>query len=470
MNKLKEKAKDEQENQNAVTSDDDFTEFESYQSQNETQLAAQNTAQKIMNNRADSITHSSTTESLVDIQAVKSFTPSMTSSGYGSQAVSTLTLSSEDSASIRSMSIDETPDHVEKSKDGAHHKKNDENGEEDDTPNLIDLAVADENLLLPLKPVLPPGNVETIEDSQMKGSSSETDTESVIEASVGNEKVNPDNFEKSVENSENSLESSEEKVEEKISKNSEKEISVENKVNDSKGDGDKVVATGDQNGEIKTDHKVKGQGDEKKVDVIDLYSETAMDELEALGDENSGSKKDESTEPSTANSSDSGAGDLKKENSEDSLQSPRSECSDTATHGETKDHEKVVRRTSSEKVKLRADARKSLNLDPRIKKEARENRRSMPEHKLNKFAPSPLKPGARLPGSHDNLSVQKKKAELEESYDSDFSSSVQSLEGAIDGENDVGGVRHGAESPEGYCSGKSCSVEICWAYSVSMRS
>ncbi|CAG2063913.1 unnamed protein product, partial [Timema podura] len=37
-------------------------------------------------------------------------TPSTTSSGYGSQAVSITNLSSEDSMSIRSMSVDETPD------------------------------------------------------------------------------------------------------------------------------------------------------------------------------------------------------------------------------------------------------------------------------------------------------------------------------------------------------------------------
>ncbi|GFN88020.1 kinesin-like protein kif13a [Plakobranchus ocellatus] len=48
------------------------------------------------------MTPSSTTDSLTDTHG-KGYTPSMTSSGYGSQAVSTLTLSSEDSASIKSM-------------------------------------------------------------------------------------------------------------------------------------------------------------------------------------------------------------------------------------------------------------------------------------------------------------------------------------------------------------------------------
>ncbi|XP_064651713.1 kinesin-like protein KIF13A isoform X3 [Lineus longissimus] len=465
LNKQKaEKPQDQPENQNTVASDDDFTEFESYQSQTETQNAAQNTAQKIMTNRTDSITHSSTTESLVDIQAVKSFTPSMTSSGYGSQAVSTLTLSSEDSASIRSMSIDETPDHAEKSKDGTNHKKDGgEHGEEGDTPNLIDLAVADENLSLPMKPVLPGNNEISGGESQMKGSSSEADSESVIEVSVGN-KVDSG---KVVENSAK-VESSEKNI-----GNSEKKSEVESveNVSDVSVKTGEVVATGDQNGnegESKVkgqgEGKVKGQGEGKKVEAIDLYSETAMDELEALGGEINEPKKEDGTV--TANSSDSGTGDLKKENSEDSLQSPRSESSDTVTHGEIKDHEKVVRRTSGERVRLRGDVRKSLNLDPRVtnsKREAtRENRRSMPEHKLNKMAPSPLKPGARLPGSHDNLSVQKKKAELEESYDSDFSSSMQSLEGALNGENDVSGVHRGVESPEGYTSdGEDDGVSLC---------
>lgn len=40
----------------------------------------------------------------------KSNTPSSSSSGYGSQAVSITNLSSDDSMSIKSISVDETPD------------------------------------------------------------------------------------------------------------------------------------------------------------------------------------------------------------------------------------------------------------------------------------------------------------------------------------------------------------------------
>ena len=80
---------------------DEFQEFESYQSQHCSPLADKMVAQ-----RPTSISHSVTADSLMEIQT-KSFTPSMTSSGYGSQAVSTLTLSSEDSVSIRSINLDE---------------------------------------------------------------------------------------------------------------------------------------------------------------------------------------------------------------------------------------------------------------------------------------------------------------------------------------------------------------------------
>ena len=47
----------------------------------------------------------------------------MSSSGYGSQAVSSQTLSSEDSSSVRSMSIDDTPENGDKSKTDNHGHK-----------------------------------------------------------------------------------------------------------------------------------------------------------------------------------------------------------------------------------------------------------------------------------------------------------------------------------------------------------
>lgn len=56
------------------------------------------------------LTSSRTVDSLVELQCTKINTPSMSSSGYGSQAVSTTNLTSEDSISIKSISVDETPD------------------------------------------------------------------------------------------------------------------------------------------------------------------------------------------------------------------------------------------------------------------------------------------------------------------------------------------------------------------------
>ncbi|KAK9723131.1 CAP-Gly domain [Popillia japonica] len=55
------------------------------------------------------ISTSRTLDSLVEL-APKTSTPSASSSGYGSQAVSSTNLTSEDSMSLRSISIDETPD------------------------------------------------------------------------------------------------------------------------------------------------------------------------------------------------------------------------------------------------------------------------------------------------------------------------------------------------------------------------
>ncbi|XP_063992810.1 kinesin-like protein KIF13A isoform X2 [Diachasmimorpha longicaudata] len=56
------------------------------------------------------LTTSRTLDSLAELQSTKITTPSMSSSGYGSQAVSTTNLTSDDSISIKSISVDETPD------------------------------------------------------------------------------------------------------------------------------------------------------------------------------------------------------------------------------------------------------------------------------------------------------------------------------------------------------------------------
>ncbi|XP_059167567.1 kinesin-like protein KIF13A isoform X3 [Physella acuta] len=95
---------------------DEYQDFESYQSQQTAQGG------KLSMNMSPS----STGDSIGDAHA-KGYTPSMTSSGYGSQAVSTLTLSSEDSASIKSIEENSDP--------ARHHPKltsGDHSGDSDD--------------------------------------------------------------------------------------------------------------------------------------------------------------------------------------------------------------------------------------------------------------------------------------------------------------------------------------------------
>ncbi|XP_076752866.1 kinesin-like protein KIF13A isoform X2 [Xylocopa sonorina] len=76
-------------------SDADYSEYDSYQAP----------AKPVK-----PLTSSRTLDSLVELQSTKINTPSMSSSGYGSEAVSTTNLTSEDSISVKSISVDETPD------------------------------------------------------------------------------------------------------------------------------------------------------------------------------------------------------------------------------------------------------------------------------------------------------------------------------------------------------------------------
>ncbi|XP_076685082.1 kinesin-like protein KIF13A isoform X5 [Andrena cerasifolii] len=90
-NQLSTPAHDEDEEK----SDADYSEYDPYQA----------TAKPVK-----PLTSSRTLDSLVELQSTKINTPSMSSSGYGSQAVSTTNLTSEDSLSVKSISVDETPD------------------------------------------------------------------------------------------------------------------------------------------------------------------------------------------------------------------------------------------------------------------------------------------------------------------------------------------------------------------------
>ncbi|XP_074113498.1 kinesin-like protein KIF13A isoform X5 [Cotesia typhae] len=76
-------------------SDADYSEYEAY---------------KAPTKFVKPLTTSRTLDSLAELQSTKINTPSMSSSGYGSQAVSTTNLTSDDSMSIKSISVDETPD------------------------------------------------------------------------------------------------------------------------------------------------------------------------------------------------------------------------------------------------------------------------------------------------------------------------------------------------------------------------
>ncbi|XP_076246434.1 kinesin-like protein KIF13A isoform X5 [Calliopsis andreniformis] len=84
-------------------SDADYSEYDPYQHIKHDYVQA--TAKPVK-----PLTSSRTLDSLVELQSTKINTPSMSSSGYGSQAVSTTNLTSEDSLSVKSISVDETPD------------------------------------------------------------------------------------------------------------------------------------------------------------------------------------------------------------------------------------------------------------------------------------------------------------------------------------------------------------------------
>ena len=78
----------------------------------DTQKECKKVVESDTTNEFRSISHklptSQTFESLNELQP-KTGTPSLVSSGYGSQAASSTNLSSEDSLSIKSISVDETP-------------------------------------------------------------------------------------------------------------------------------------------------------------------------------------------------------------------------------------------------------------------------------------------------------------------------------------------------------------------------
>ncbi|CAG2222721.1 KIF13 [Mytilus edulis] len=157
---------------NSVSSDD-FQDFESYQSQQP------QPEENPMNSTAEEIPHSSTNDSLAEIQG-KNFTPSLVSSGYGSQAVSMLTLSSEDSLSLRSMednneghkdsrgsqkgSIEQSSesDEDQQGVSDVCHSESDERLPECNSTNVMEASDSDSN-----KTVLSQEKLETVENGRV---------------------------------------------------------------------------------------------------------------------------------------------------------------------------------------------------------------------------------------------------------------------------------------------------------------
>lgn len=211
---------------NSVSSDD-FQDFESYQSQQPSHDVHPSSSTTM------EIPHSSTNDSLAEIQG-KNFTPSLVSSGYGSQAVSMLTLSSEDSLSLRSIE-----DNMEGNKDSRGSQK----GSIEQTSSCSE---SDEDQQ----------GVSDVCHSESDERLTECNSSNVMEASdsdsnktvMSQEKVEASN---SVENS--SVQSS----------SIENSKGVESKL-ESKSPGASAIG-------------------QKMGEAVDPYSETAMEELEKLG-------------------------------------------------------------------------------------------------------------------------------------------------------------------------------------------
>ena len=250
---------------------DDFTEFESYQENQTSQFPL--TATDAGNTRSDTMTHSSTNESLTDIQAAKSFTPSMSSSGYGSQAVSTQTLSSEDSASVRSMSIDDTPDQEGKEKKPIKPTTLDVEQVKDPTPEK---EVVETSEVVAEKEPLPPVN------KTLKTSLSLIDMD--VPSNLGTP-LQPSSPQEGDEEGEKKLlglnghdaseKSEQEAKPEEATKDDKSEKAEESKA-DSEAKEKDTKSEGDSSEEEAAAAAKAGDGN------VDLYSETAMDELEAL--------------------------------------------------------------------------------------------------------------------------------------------------------------------------------------------
>ncbi|XP_074656043.1 kinesin-like protein KIF13A isoform X2 [Tubulanus polymorphus] len=445
---------------NALSSDDEFQEFETYRPEEPPsgdredasvhQTGAPQSSKLTSDSRADSMTHSSTTESLNDIQAAKSFTPSMTSSGYGSQAVSTLTLSSEDSGSIRSMSVEETPELEATSGSGAGEK----------SPNIPEQQQTEQQR-----------RGDVVNDNA--NSSEKTPVANLINLELDSprETVSPNDVIsptikdlQEIDFSCNSVGAEEKKL----------ETATGGQVTGETGVGRQNVGEAGmvrQNAPIRQTIVKDANGNDEMVDV---YSESAMDELERLAPD----EPQTAAPPKTDDTIVEGNELPESTESIDSVVVNESKlvaasvvvAQQPATHNVVIDASRrhsttdaVVRRAKKD-GKTRAEVRKSLNLDPRLanarKQEVWEKRQSMPENKLTKLAASATqKSGQRsspltASRSGDSLSVKQKKAELEGAIDGDMNNSSQHSLDSLDSERK-------SETHEGYISDGDDSMSMC---------
>ncbi|XP_013388105.1 kinesin-like protein KIF13B isoform X2 [Lingula anatina] len=116
----------------ASVSSDEFQDFESYKAPHSDKDGVKpSSAQNSPPKDGIGISHSNTGDSISELQ-VKTLTPSMTSSGYGSQAVSTHTLSSasEDSTSLQSIEDSEADKHKHDIVEEKQKSTSDEDDEE----------------------------------------------------------------------------------------------------------------------------------------------------------------------------------------------------------------------------------------------------------------------------------------------------------------------------------------------------
>ncbi|XP_055998502.1 kinesin-like protein KIF13B isoform X3 [Ostrea edulis] len=277
---------------------DDFQDFISYHPSEESHKAV----------TSDGIARSCTNDSLADVQC-KNFTPSLVSSGYGSQAVSMLTLSSEDSLSIKSIE-----DNLESNKDSKGGQKGSLEQTSSDSDN-------DENKEVSNR-LSASSDIET-EEAQFQKEAVTSDNDSSVHVTENNgpehdelKKSNVDSNE-TLDSSSSSLEARDGSLTEKqdpndsnihstscdtslselsddVQKSSNTSvISQSERLKQSKEQRKRIVeslgaiSNNTTTNKVTRDKRRPGEGASQRASAItegvDPYSETAMEELEKLG-------------------------------------------------------------------------------------------------------------------------------------------------------------------------------------------